>query len=408
MSERRLSEIKLVVDCRLMFHRRAGISSYTRRLVQALAQASPHLSLTVLMDRRDRDTDWIPPTVARHRAITPAHHRYEQLTLPLELAVLRQTSSVKRQSPISNPPSLTPLSNPNSSPSPLLVHFPDFIACRGPFKKIITIHDLYFMEHPEVMGEDGARYYGGITASAARADAIIAVSAFTRRDILRLLPAVPADKIHVVLEAADEVKDDNAASPSIQRSGQDHKPHPLPYVLFVGTFEPRKNLRTLLQALPFTPPDLRVVMVGASGWGAGGGDEPAKLAQDLGVTQRVQLAGRVTDAELDELYRGARALVFPSLSEGFGLPALEAMSRGIPVICSNTGSLPEIVSDAALLHDPTDARQLAQHLTHLWTDDVLHANYRLRGLARAQQFSWQKAAQETAKIYEELRNRDIE
>lgn len=379
-----------------MFHRRAGISSYTRRLVQALAQVCPGWSLTVLLDRRDTDTAWVPPTVARHRAITPAHHRYEQITLPLELSVLGLRSLVKRQT--SN---VKPEASIEKRKS-LMVHFPDFIACRGPFRKVITIHDLYFMEHPEVMGEDGARYYGGIAASAARADAIIAVSAFTRRDILRLLPNVPVDKIHVVLEAADDYKDDDKPVPSIQRGAHEHEPRPLPYVMFVGTFEPRKNLSTLLKALPLTPPDLRVVMVGASGWGAGGGDEPAKLAQELGVTSRVQLAGRVTDDELDQLYRSARALVFPSLSEGFGLPALEAMSRGIPVICSNTGSLPEIVSDAALLHAPTDVHQLAQHLTRLWTDDVLHATMRLRGLARAQQFSWQKAAQETAKIYEEL------
>ena len=115
---------------------------------------------------------------------------------------------------------------------------------------------------------------------------------------------------------------------------------------------------------------------------------------------RVQLAGRVSDAELDQLYREARMLVFPSLSEGFGLPVLEAMSRGTPVICSRTGSLPEIAGDAAVLVDPLDRPQLAQHMSHMWTDNGLHADYRARGLQRAAQFSWERAARETMAVYQ--------
>ena len=117
---------------------------------------------------------------------------------------------------------------------------------------------------------------------------------------------------------------------------------------------------------------------------------------------RVQLAGRVSDAELDQLYCDARMVVFPSLSEGFGLPVLEAMGRGTPVICSNTGSLPEIVGNAALMHDPLNRQQLAQHMSQLWTDPALHAEYRQRGLQRATQFSWDRCARETLAVYEKV------
>ncbi len=233
-----------------------------------------------------------------------------------------------------------------------------------------------------------------------RADAIIAVSAFTRNDILRLLPDVPEQKITVVYEAGEStIGEDN--NPVLSNWPQRQQLAPTSrYALFVGTFEPRKNLVTLLHALRHTPNDLRLVIVGETGWANGG--EPARLARELGVMDRVQLAGRVSDAELNQLYREARMLVFPSLSEGFGLPVLEAMGRGIPVVCSNTGSLPEIVGTAALLHDPLNRQALAQHMSQLWADDALHAEYAMRGLRQAAQFSWERCASETLANYEAL------
>ena len=354
------------MDCRLMFYRKAGISNYTRRLVQGLAQiAISHqpLAISLLMDRRDNDTGWVPPNCKVIRTVTPAHHKYEHITLPLELAISNL------QSPIS------------------LLHSPDFITCASHFKKVITIHDLYFMEHPEAMSADGARYYGRVRQSAQRANKIIAVSHFTRNNILRLMPEVSPDKIVVVHEAADGPR----AIPNPQ------PPLPNLYCLFVGTFEPRKNLGTLLRALARTPNDVKLVIAGESGWVAG--TEPMQLAHELGLSQRVHLAGHVSDAELDQLYRNARCVVVPSLAEGFGLTALEAMSRGTPVICSTGGSLPEIVGAAALLHEPTDVAQLANLITQLWNDEALRQDYAYRARQRASQFSWAKAAQETLQVY---------
>lgn len=372
------SQFSILIDCRLMYFRKAGVSYYTRRLVRAMADTGnssapmPLCSLAVLLDRRDNDTEWIPANVKIIRAVTPAHHRYEQITLPTELGFL------------------------NSQRFSIL-HSPDFITCRGRFRKVITIHDLYFMDHPQVMSADGARYYSRLRWSAETADRIIAVSHFTRADILRMMPEVDPSKIVVVHEAADQSKVENEelriekialhSSFSILHS---------PFILFVGTLEPRKNLSTLLRALARLPDDVRLIVVGAVGWRD---EEPGHVARELGVSDRVTLAGRVSDQELDALYHNARLLAMPSLSEGFGLPVLEAMSRGTPVVCSNAGSLPEIAADAALMHSPTDDAELARHIQALWTDDALHAEYSRRGLVRARQFSWGRAATETLDVY---------
>ncbi len=354
----------VAVDCRLMFHRKAGISQYTRGLVTGLA-GLPELGfdLALLLDRRDKDTAWVPQGVTAHRAVTPAHHPVEPVAWPIELAA--------------------------RFPGLALIHSPDFIAPRGRFRKVVTIHDLYFVEHPEVMGPDGRRYYGGTAASADRADGIIAVSAFTAAEIARLLGPTSANKTTVVAEAG--------AIPIRATRAPDEAD---PFVLFVGTFEPRKNLAILLRVL--ARPEaarVRLVIVGEPGWGD---TEPARLAAELGVAERVRFAGRVSDAELDTLYSRARVVVAPSLSEGFGLTVLEGMARGVPVICAAAGALPEVAGDAALLHAAGDSGLLARHLGNVWADPDLRADLSRRGLARAAAFSWARAARETAAVYEEV------
>jgi glycosyltransferase involved in cell wall biosynthesis len=356
-----------------MFYRTAGISYYTRRLAQALAalpECNQAFTLSMLLDRRDADTAWLPANVNAIRTVTPAHHKLESVALAIELAI----SNLK--SPIS------------------LLHSPDFITCAGAFKKVITVHDLYFMEHPEVMSADGARYYGRIRWSAQQADRIIAVSHFTRQDIQRLMPEVDSNKITVVHEAADDFRSfDN------QRDEKPISQFPIrnsQFILFVGTLEPRKNLITLLKALQRLPDEVRLTIAGADGWGE---SNAKQIATGMNMLHRVTFAGRVSDAELDALYRHARLLAMPSLHEGFGLPVLEAMARGTPTVCSNAGSLPEIAGDAALLHDPQDDAMLAKHIHALWFVDALHDEHRRRSIERAAQFSWQRAASETLEVY---------
>ena len=367
-----------------MYYRKAGIAQYTRHLVRAMASrlAQPPLprspALTVLLDRRDTDTAWLPPNIGIIRSVTPAHHRYEHLALPIELAARRIG----------------------------VLHSPDFITVRGHFRKVITVHDLYFMEHPEVMDAAGARYYGRIGWSIRAADRVIAVSHFTRDEILRLLPDTPPHKITVIHEAptiADSrftIYDSTHAAPTQQSAIENRQSKIGPYALFVGTFEPRKNLTTLLTALAAwrdRPGDFRLVIVGERGWAGG---DPARLAADLGLSDLIHFAGRASDPELEEWYRGARVLVFPSLSEGFGLPVLDAMARGVPVVCSSAGALAEVAGDAALLHDPLDAGALSNLMRQMWHDDALRARHIQLGLSRARQFTWDRAARETSPVFE--------
>lgn len=370
-----MKSLHFAIDCRLMFYRKSGISQYTRRLTQAMCgQLRANERLSVLMDRRDTDAAWVPSNANRIAAFTPAHHKLENALLPAELALHKID----------------------------VLHSPDFIATRGAFRKIITIHDLYFMQHPEVMSADGARYYGQIAQSARRADGIIAVSRFTRDDILRLLPGTPAEKVKVIYEAADDAPDGRQKTED--GIGQATVPTsvsrlPSKYALFIGTFEPRKNIATLLRAakrVMDSAPDFELVIVGEKGWVD---DEPARLAQDLAIQDHIHFTGWLDGAAWRRVLRNARVLCMPSLYEGFGLPVLEAMTRGVPVVCSNSSSLAEIAADAALLHNPLDEAALAAQLARAWADDALCADLRARGLARAAEFSWQKAAAQTLEMY---------
>ncbi len=352
------------IDCRLMFYRKAGIAQYTRHLMRALAtHIGQNFKLSALLDARDRDTGWLPSAVKPLRVNTPAHHRLESIIFPVELGMAAARHGIT------------------------LTHFPDFIAAPGNFRKVITIHDVYFLKHPEVLTADAARYYNGIAASMRRADRVITVSAATRNDVVQLLAPDPA-KISVVHSAGD-------IEPAAAREPE----RVPPYALFIGTFEPRKNLVTLLRALALTGPEITLTIVGEAGWGA---DEPSQLAQSLGLAQRVTFAGRVSDAERDRLLAQARVLVLPSLDEGFGLPVLEAMSRGTPVICSNAAALVEIAAAAALYHMPLDADALAGLLTRMWQEPTLRDTLSKQCLQRAAAFSWARTARETLLVYRQV------
>ncbi|MGB0383976.1 MAG: glycosyltransferase family 4 protein [Ardenticatenaceae bacterium] len=176
-----------------------------------------------------------------------------------------------------------------------------------------------------------------------------------------------------------------------------------PYILSVGTLEPRKNLRTVLDAYHLlqdrvnNPPNLMVV--GATGWMA---DDVHGRAEQLGIADRVKLTGFVSDEQLQTLYEQATMLVYPSLYEGFGIPPLEAMSSGCSVISSNVSSLPEVVGEAGILIDPTDANALANAMQNLLTDPAQASLLREKGYQQAAGFSWERCAQETLGVYREV------
>jgi glycosyltransferase involved in cell wall biosynthesis len=225
---------------------------------------------------------------------------------------------------------------------------------------------------------------------------VIAVSETTRAELLARYRLPPA-RVAVVPEAAAS----HFAPPAAAVLGAVRERYGLthPYVLFVGFLEPKKNLGTLLEAIARLRRrgawgTTELVIAGAPGWGAA----PAPRVQALGLERTVRFLGPVPDADLPALYAGALAFAFPSLWEGFGLPVLEAMAAGAPVVASNRGALPEITAGAALLAEP-EPEAFADALGQLVGDAAVRERLRAAGLARAADFSWERTARETLAIY---------
>jgi glycosyltransferase involved in cell wall biosynthesis len=268
---------------------------------------------------------------------------------------------------------------------------------------ILTVHDLIYRRYPE-HHKPLNRWFlsGAMPLFCRRADHIIAVSEQTRRDVIQAY-GVPAGKISVVYEAADPA----FAPQPADRVAAVRARYGLPanYVLCVGTIEPRKNLTRLLAAfgeLVASRLADALVIVGRPGWLYGSFFSELDRSP---VKEAVCMPGFIPDDDLAAVYSGASVLAFPSEFEGFGLPVVEAMACGTPVVCSNTSSLPEVAGDAALMVDPTDASALAQALGRVISDSRLQANLAERGLRRAAAFSWERTARETVAVYEQVWNR---
>jgi glycosyltransferase involved in cell wall biosynthesis len=255
-----------------------------------------------------------------------------------------------------------------------LLHCPTY---RGPLRSrvplVVTVHDLAVLRHPEAFNRWTRTYSPRVVPAVLRAARrVIAVSDFTRRELVELL-GVPDEKIRVVPNAVgDEFTQEGPAE-----AGD--------YVLAVGTLEPRKNLGRLVEAVRKTDRELRVV--GARGWG--------------GVEVRgngVRWLGEVDDAELARLYRGAACVAYPSLYEGFGIPILEAMACGTPVVTTRGTAMEEVADGAAVLVDARDSEEIAAGIERAATErDTLVP----RGLERARAFRWDAVAAATVEVYRE-------
>jgi glycosyltransferase involved in cell wall biosynthesis len=278
------------------------------------------------------------------------------------------------------------------------VGFPAVLAQRKP--TVVTVHDLTFKTRPETRGDLISRFHWEFfgVRGARRADHVITISQNTQRDIQHFLN-VPEERISVIYEAAASifrpVEPESARITARGKYGIEGR-----YILFVGTLEPIKNLSRLIEAYALarqrgmTEPSL--VVVGQKGWQFA--DIFARVER-LGLQDEIVFTGFVPDEDLPALYSGADVFVMPSLYEGFGLPVLEAMACGTPVLTSDVSSLPEIASDAAILVNPMDVDALAEALERVCGDDYLRQNMRLAGLARAAQFSWRRCAEETREVY---------
>jgi glycosyltransferase involved in cell wall biosynthesis len=263
--------------------------------------------------------------------------------------------------------------------------------CRKP--TAVVVYDLVpFVDRANAKTSSARIEQATIRPALRRAAALPCISEATRADLVRLFPYA-SGKASVIPLAADP-----AFSAPVDRPG-----HPAlegdPYVLAVGTLEPRKNLERLIAAWTALDPEVRgdhvLALVGPIGWDAA---PILAAAREAGV----RLLGRVSEDELRALYAGCAAFAYPSLYEGFGLPVLEAMAAGAPVLTSNVSSLPEVAGDAALSVDPRDAGAIGAGLAQLLTDPALRDDLRRRGRERAAAFSWERTARETLALLRQL------
>ncbi len=369
----------IAVNAHLLAHtrsfRRAGVSHYIEQLLHHLALIDTVNAYTIYTTRGlDASCLGLPPRFAVHASRLPTINPriripWEQLVAPL---LVRQHGINLFHGTLNVVP----------------------LAC--PVPSVVTIHDLAFIRFPHTFRSYNRTYLDLATrVSARRASCILAVSEHTRREVIGLL-GVPAERVIVTPNAARRhfrPPDPVALARFRARQGL-----PEDFVLFVGTLEPRKNLTTLLEAYGQVArqSDLPLLVGGGKGWLFA----PVFERLDaLGLRDRVKFIGYIDEEELPLWYAAATLFVFPSLYEGFGMPPLEAMACGTPVITSNSASLPEVVGDAGIMVSPTDADALAEAILALLHNPDLRSDLRERGLRRASLFSWHTMARRTYEAY---------
>ena len=361
--------MRIAIDARLWGEPRSGIGRYTRSLVEALVRLAPDERWVLYTDRPVADA---PPGTLVRSLPWPQRLVWTLWAAPRDL----------RRQPVDLFHGVTGFELPPG----------------GAGRLVTTVHDLIPLRFPRLVPWRHRWAVRALLGSALRrARQVIAVSEATRGELLARY-RLPADRVRVVPEAAAAC----FTPPSAGVLAEARARHGLeaPYVLFVGLLEPKKNLGTLFRAVArlreaggFRAATLAIA--GAPGWGL---PDLAAEAARLGVGDVVRLLGPVPDEDLPALYGEALAFVFPSRWEGFGLPVLEAMAAGAPVIATCRGAVPEVAGDAALLVEP-EAGPLADALARLLDDAGLRERLREAGLRRARAFSWERAAAETLAVY---------
>jgi glycosyltransferase involved in cell wall biosynthesis len=263
---------------------------------------------------------------------------------------------------------------------------------------VLTVHDMIFKLFPEHQKPLNYWYLNAtMPMYCRRAHAIITVSESSKRDIVARYGIAP-EKVTVVYESA--APEFSHGSQAVMEHARRRYFLPERFLIHVGTIEPRKNLRRLIEALNLLRErglDIPLVIVGAKGWLY---DELFRRVEELNAGDDIRFLGYVPAVDLPALYGAATAAVMPSVYEGFGLPVLEAMASGTPVISSDTSSLPELGGEAAFYFDPYDVEGMASAIRDVWTDADLRADMSQRGLEQASSFSWERAADETTRVYE--------
>jgi glycosyltransferase involved in cell wall biosynthesis len=367
--------LRIAIDARKL--RDYGIGTYVRNLLRHLSRIDSKTEYVLFC--RAADCGTAEELGENFRAVPERARTYslkEQLRIPMDL----------RREGID------------------LFHAPHYVLPPlTPCKSVVTIHDCIHLRFPQYLPNRLAYAYArsSLWFATHRSNRVLTVSEASKRDILRYF-RVPERKIDVIYNAIDERFGEPPTPEEIERV-RDRYQLNAPYVLYAGNIKPHKNLERLIEAFhTLRRGDLEHVKMLIIG------DEISKYATLRRAVHRyklhkhVRFFGFVPDKTLAVLYRLARAFVFPSLYEGFGLPPLEAMASGTPVITSNLSSLPEVVGDAALLIDPYDADAIADAMRRVLLDSDLREDLRQRGLRRVAEFSWERSVRRVREIYEEV------
>ena len=284
-----------------------------------------------------------------------------------------------------------------------IFHFPNFVLppVRGG-KTVVTIHDLSFLLHPECADEGLRAYLERAVPSAVRnADFVVVDSANTQNELICLLDADPT-RVEVVYPAVDDHFYPITDETLLEATRKKYSLH-YPFLLNVSVIEPRKNMPRLLQAFARLKHEMniphRMVFVGGLGWMY---ESVFQTVEELGLSDQVVFLGYVPDEDLAPIYNLADLFVYPSIYEGFGIPPLEAMACGTPVIASNSSSLPEAIGDAGLLVRPTDVDAIADAIQRVLTNPSLSADLTRRGFEQAKKFTWQASAEQVLAIYRRI------
>ena len=248
-------------------------------------------------------------------------------------------------------------------------------------RSVATFHDLFVISGEYSSAEFRARFTEQARDAAERADVLIAVSEFTRGQVISLLGVAPS-RVHVVRHGVRHLD-----FPAVERER---------VILNVGAIQARKNVARLVGAFEAVDPGWRLVLVGSAGYGSA---EILARIDASPARERIAVKGYISPADLAAWYAKASIFAFPSLDEGFGMPVLEAMAAGVPVVTSNRSALPEVAGDAALLVNPESAEELTQALRDLTLGEELRRALALRGVKRAGLFTWEKAVTETWNVY---------
>jgi glycosyltransferase involved in cell wall biosynthesis len=367
--------VRIAIDARKL--RDYGIGTYVRNLLRHLSRIDSTTDYVLLCNGEDCAT--LEALGENFRAVTDSSSPYsirEQLSVPLDL----------RREGIN------------------LFHAPHYVLPPlTPCRSVVTIHDCIHLRFPQYLPNRLAYAYAraSLWIATHRSSRVLTVSEASKRDILKYF-RVPESKINVIYNAIDERFGEAPDDEEVARVRERYQLND-PFVLYAGNIKPHKNLERLIEAFHMLRKgDLEHVKLLIIG------DEISKYAtlrravHHYKLHKHVRFFGFVPDKTLAVLYRLASVFVFPSLYEGFGLPPLEAMASGTPVITSNVSSLPEVVGDAALLIDPYDAGAIAAAMRQVLTDPALREDLRRRGLQRVREFSWERSVRRVREIYGEV------